>query len=242
MVQLIHAVLKNALQHAVREELIRRNVARLVKTPAPAYAIGQGLSTVQAKLVLKELREHRFHALYVLALCLGLRRGELLGLRWDAVDFERGTLNVVTNLQRVDGELQLLRPKPATSYRTLPLFPLVVEALTEHRERQAQERAAAGIEWKDHGLVFPSRIGTPYEPDNIRRSWDPVRKRLGLSHRFHDLRHTCVTLLLDLGVPPHTVMEIAGHSDHGVTMKVYAHASMDEKRRALEKLDNRLTG
>lgn len=241
MIQYIHAVLRNALQHALREELVLRNVARLVRTPAPSYTTGQGLSTAVAKLVLKELRDHRFYALYVLALAMGMRRGELLGLSWTAVDLERRTLVVAANLQRVGGELRLVQPKTASSVRTLPLPPLVVDALVEHKERQAQERAAAGMDWKENGLVFPSRIGTPYEPDNLRRSWDPVRRKFGLSHRFHDLRHTCITLLLDLGVPPHIVMEIAGHSDHGVTMQVYAHASLEEKRRALDKLSGELT-
>jgi integrase len=240
MIQFIHAVLRNALQHAVREELIMRNVAKLVQVTTPAYGRGQGLSAAMAKLVLKELRPHRLYALYVLAMTLGLRRGELLGLHWAAVDLDKGTLTVSTNLQRVGGELRIVPPKTRTSERTLPLPPLALEALREHGERQAQERAAAGERWKEHGLVFPSRIGTPYEPDNLRRSWGPVRRKFGLTHRFHDLRHTCVTLLLDLGVPPHVVMQIAGHSDVDVTMNVYAHASLEEKRRALERLSEAL--
>ncbi|MEE1667687.1 tyrosine-type recombinase/integrase [Streptomyces sp. WAC07094] len=109
--------------------------------------------------------------------------------------------------------------------------------LREHQERQAQERVAAGTEWRESGLVFTSRLGTPYEPDDLWRSWGPVRRKFGLTHRFHDLRHTCVTLLLDLGAPPHVVMQIAGHSDLEVTMGVYAHASLDEKRRALDRLN-----
>ncbi|WP_314175696.1 tyrosine-type recombinase/integrase [Streptomyces winkii] len=240
MVQSIHAVLRNALEHAVREELITRNVAKLVKSPAPSYRTGKGLSPVQAKLVLKELRDHRLYALYVLALLLGMRRGELLGLRWSAVDLEKGTLTVVTNLQRVSGELRLVLPKTRSSERTIPLPALAVVALREHQERQAQERVTAGSGWKENGLVFPSRLGTPFEPDNLRRSWDPVRKRLGLDLRFHDLRHTCITLLLDLGTPVHIVQQIAGHSDHGVTMQVYAHASLDEQRKALGRLEGTL--
>lgn len=241
MVQFIHAVLRNALQHAVREELITRNVAKLVQVTTPTYGTGQGLSAPMAKLVLKELSEHRLYALYVLAMTLGMRRGELLGLHWSAVELKGGTLTVATNLQRVGGELRIVQPKTRTSVRTLPLPALAVEALREHQERQAQERADAGMEWKEHGLVFPSRIGTPYEPDNLRRSWGPVRRKFGLTHRFHDLRHTCVTLLLDLGVPPHVVMQIAGHSDLDVTMGVYAHASLDEKRRALARLGEALS-
>ncbi|MFG3050924.1 tyrosine recombinase XerC [Kitasatospora sp. NPDC048239] len=240
MVQSIHAVLRNALENAVREELILRNVAKLVQVPTPDYGTGKGLTVPQARLLLKAASADRLHALYVLALAMGMRRGELLGLHWAAVDLERGTLIVSSNLQRVDGALQLGPTKTASSLRTLPLPPLVLEALRAHRERQAQERVAAGERWTETGLVFTSRVGTPIEPDNLRRSWYPLRDRLGLSLRFHDLRHTCVTLLLDLGVPPHIVRQIAGHSDIGVTMKVYAHASLDEQRKALGSLSDKL--
>ncbi|WP_049579657.1 site-specific integrase [Streptomyces sp. SBT349] len=240
MVQSIHAVLRNALQNAVREELITRNVAQLVQVPTPVYDTGKGLSVTQARLLLKMAEGDRLHALYVLALAMGMRRGELLGLTWNAVDLDRGSLIVERSLQRVNGSLSLVRPKTPSSVRTVPLPPLVVAALLAHRERQAQERAAEGDTWTDSGLVFTSRVGTPLEPDNLRRSWYPLRKRLGLDLRFHDLRHSCVTLLLDLGVPPHIVQQIAGHSDHSVTMKVYAHASLDEMRKALDRLGRRL--
>ncbi|MFD0277773.1 tyrosine-type recombinase/integrase [Kitasatospora sp. NPDC127111] len=100
---------------------------------------------------------------------------------------------------------------------------------------------AAGERWTESGLVFTSKVGTPIEPDNLRRSWYPIRDRLGLALRFHDLRHTCVTLLLDLGVPPHVVRQIAGHSDIGVAMKIYAHAPLDEQRKALGSLSDRLS-
>ncbi|MGW4517970.1 tyrosine-type recombinase/integrase [Streptomyces sp. NPDC004393] len=92
-----------------------------------------------------------------------------------------------------------MRVRPAKR-RTVPLPSAVVRALIDHRERQAQERAAARMECKEHGLIFTSRIGTPLEPDHLRRSWHPPRSRLGLEIRFHDLRHSAVSLLLDLGV------------------------------------------
>ncbi|ONK12485.1 tyrosine-type recombinase/integrase [Streptomyces sp. MP131-18] len=175
-----------------------RNVARLVRTPTHGYATGRGLSASVAKSVLRELRDHRFYALCVLALTMGMRRGELLGLSWAAVDPERRTLAVATSLQCA-GERWLMQAKTMAAVRTLPLPPLVVDVSMEHRERQAQERTAAGVGWKENGLVFPSRVGTPYEPDHLRRSWEPVRPRSGPTHRFHDLRHTCVTLLLAPG-------------------------------------------
>ncbi len=241
MVQSIHAVLRNALQNAVREELIVRNVAQLVQVPTPTYDTGKGLSVADARLLLRASEGDRLHALYVLALVLGMRRGELLGLRWDAIDLDRETLTIERALQRVEGELRLVKPKTEASIRTVPLPPVVVKALAQHCERQAQERATAGMEWKEHGLVFTSRIGTPLEPDNLRRSWNPLRKRLGLEIRFHDLRHSAVSLLLDLAVPPHVVRQIVGHSDIGVTMKVYAHTSLDEQRKALRKLGDTLS-
>jgi integrase len=233
-------VLRAALETATREEIVSRNVAKLVRAPAPRSRISRGLSATDARKVLKAAAQDRLFALYVVALYLGLRRGELLGLRWADVDLEIGRLEVVQTLQRVDGRLQFVRPKTRRSERTIPLPPVVISALREHRARQAKERLAAGSCWTDSGLVFTSRVGTPLEPDNLRRSWYEVRKVLDEPLRLHDLRHTCVTLLLEAGVAPHIVQEIAGHSALDVTMTIYAHASLDEKRAALRLLSNRL--
>jgi integrase len=178
----------------------------------------------------------------VLALYLGMRRGELLGLQWSDIDTERGTLTVRRTLQRTGGALRLVTPKTDTSVRTLPLLGLVEEALREHRKVQEAERAAAGDRWQETGHVFTTTIGTVIEPGNLRRTWEPLRRAAGLGDVvFHGLRHTCVTLLFDLGVPTHTVREIAGHSAIEVTMTIYAHSSMAEKREALRKLDDRLS-
>ena len=241
MVQSIHAVLRNALESAVREEIIPRNVAKLVPVAAPKYKINRGLTVQQAKVTLQAASEHRLAALYVLALYLGLRRGELFGLRWQDVDLDGAKLEVVQTLQRVSGALCAVPPKTEDSARTIPLPPPCVRALREHQQRQTAECEHAWPDSEDHGLVFPSRRGTPMEPDNLRRSWTQIRRAAGLDAvRFHDLRHTCVTLLLDLGVPPHVVREIAGHSDIDVTMTIYAHVSLEEKRRALRKLGEAL--
>ena len=240
MVQSIHAVLRNALQCAVREEVLPRNVAKLVKVSVPKYKVNRGLTVAEARRVLKVAADERLYALYALALCLGLRRGELLGLRWSDVDFDTETLEVVVSLQRVAGVLRLVPPKTDDSARTVPLPGLCVKALRDHAERQADERGDAA-DWEDHGLVFPSRLGTPMEPDNLRRSWGRICKAAGITNvRFHDIRHTCVSLLLDLKVPPHIVREIVGHSDIEVTMTIYAHASVEEKRAALRKLGDAL--
>jgi integrase len=174
-------------------------------------------------------------------LYLGLRRGELLGLRWEDIDLERGVLEVRRSLQRVGGRRQPVTPKTRTSRRTIPLLGICIDALRQQAERQDRDRELAGSEWADSGYVFTTTTGTPVEPDNLRRSWYPIREAAGLGPiRFHDLRHSCVTLLLDLGTAPHIVRDIVGHSDIDVTMTIYAHASLDEKRAALRRLDERL--
>jgi integrase len=245
------------------EEVIPRNVAKLVKVPTPKYKVNRGLAVEQARAVLRAAEGERLYALYVLALCLGLRRGELLGLRWEDVDFvsctacdgegdedcetckgtgvERATLEVVQTVQRIRGELRFVPPKTEDSTRTVPLPLICIVALCEHMIRQADEQATAGEDWRDHGLIFPSVLGTPMEPDNLRRSWGRIRTKAGLIEvRFHDTRHTCVSLLLDLGVPPHIVRDIVGHSDIEVTMTIYAHTALTEKQQAINKLGDAL--
>lgn len=241
LVQQIHSVLRNALQAAVREELIGRNVAKLVQVAGPEYETDRGLSLDQAKQVLAAAAEDRLYALFVLALYLGLRRGELLGLRWTDIDFDDESLEIERALQRVAGQLQEVTPKSRSSRRTVPLIGVCLDALRQHQKRQRVECWENGRQWDPAGYVFTSRAGTPIKPDNLRRSWYPIRKAAGVEHVvFHGMRHTCVTLLLNLGVPPHIVREIVGHSDIDVTMTIYAHASLTEKRAALKKLGEHL--
>jgi integrase len=174
---------------AVREEVIPRNLAKLVKVAAPRYSVNRSLTAAQARAVLASAGGQRLGALHVLALFLGLRRGELLGLRWDDIDLDGATLEVVQTLQRVGGALQLVPPKTPDSRRTVPLPAVCIDGLREHKRRQFHEPVDAWPDWEDHGLVFPSRRGTPMEPDNLRRSWSVIRAEAGLpAVRFHDLR------------------------------------------------------
>jgi integrase len=240
-IQQAHAVLRNALQSAMRDELVVRNVAKLVQVKTPRYEVGRGLSVEQSRTLLRHSKSDRLHALYVLAVYLGLRRGELLGMRWSNVDLDQEFVQVTHTLQRVDGELRFQPPKTRTSRRTVPLPAPCIEALRAHKVSQDKERLLAGPKWCDEGMVFSTTIGTPIEPDNLSRSWYVVRKVLGEPPpRFHDMRHTCVSLLLAEGAPPHVVQQIVGHSAIDVTMTIYAHASLDEKRTALQRLGERL--
>ncbi|GAY09168.1 site-specific integrase [Pseudonocardia sp. N23] len=242
MVQFAHAVLRNALSNAVREELITRNAAKLVKMSNPEYDVGTGLDPIAARALLASITEDRLYALYVCAIVLGMRRGELLGLMWDAVDLDGNRLVVRQSLSWVNGRAVLQPPKTRTSRRVIPLPDVVATALREHRKRQDDERADTGDSWEDSGFVFTTRRGAPMSPYTLSKYWRDLREKAGLGTlRFHDLRHTAVSLLLALGVPPHVVREIAGHSDIKVTMLVYAHGSLAEKKAALDKLGKALS-
>ncbi|WP_405142448.1 site-specific integrase [Sphaerisporangium sp. NBC_01403] len=167
MVQSVHAVLRKALECAVREEIIARNAPKLVKVPVPKYKVNRGLTVSQARAVLKAARSHRLYALCVLAVCLGLRRGELLGLRWEDVDLDGEKLEVVQTLQRVASRLQFVRPKTADSARTVPLPSICVEALREHRKRQFAERSDRWQEW-DLQLPLTSPSPQLHTPSHTR--------------------------------------------------------------------------
>ncbi|MEV4534661.1 tyrosine-type recombinase/integrase [Asanoa sp. NPDC049518] len=241
-VQFVHAVLRNALQHAMREELVSRNVAKLVRVPSPRYRVGKGLTVDQARAVLAAAEGHRLYALYVVAATMGLRRGELLGLRWSDLDLDEGTMTIAQTVQRVGGVLLLQGTKTEDSESVLPLPEWTWIVLLDHQEAQQRERERLREIWQDHGLVFPSELGTPMEPRNLNRHFAQLREKAGCQGtRLHDLRHTVVSLLMELGVPPHTVQAIARHADVKITLKIYSHANLDSMRQALGKLDGRLS-
>ncbi|MFV2083045.1 tyrosine-type recombinase/integrase [Micromonospora sp. LOL_021] len=241
-IQFVHAVLRNALQHAMREELVSRNVAKLVRVPSPRYKVGKGLSVEQARTLIAAAEGHRLYALYVVAATMGLRRGELLGLRWSDLDLDNGTVSIAQTVQRAGGKLHLQDTKTEDSESVLPLPDWTWMVLLDHQQDQQRERDRLAEVWEDHDLVFPSERGTPMEPRNLNRHFAALRDKAGLSDvRLHDFRHTVVSLLMELGVPPHVVQAIARHADVKITLKIYAHANLDVMRQALGKLDGRLS-
>lgn len=223
-VQYLHAVLRRALNQALKWELLPRNVATLVEPPRVRRPEVQPLTTDQVQIFLEAIRGDRLEALYTLVLAVGLRQGEALGLHWTDLELDSGTLSVRTALQRIGGKLCLVEPKTARSRRTITLPPVVVSALRLHRARQLQERLLAGANWQDTGLVFTTTIGTPMDARNLTKRFQKALKEAGLpKKRFHDLRHTCASLLLVQGVHPRVVMEILGHSQMSLTMDTYSH-------------------
>jgi integrase len=183
------------------------------------------LSPIQARTLLDRARGDRLEALYFLAVSTGMRQGELLGLGWEDVDLEERTVRVRKTLTLAKGGPRLTEPKTRGSRRQIRFTSGAVEALERHRERQEAEGAAAGGKWNDWGLVFCTRRGTPIRRDNLHdKHWKPLLKKCGLPDvRFHDLRHTCATLLLTKGVHPKIVSEMLGHSSIAITLDTYSH-------------------
>jgi len=196
-VQYAHTLLKRALKQAVLDDLIPRNVADAVRPPQLKQDEIQPLSAEQVRALL-EAADERSQALYAVAVRTGVRPGEILALRWSDVDLEAGTVQI----NRALSEGEFTPPKTARSRRRINLSPATAAALKSHRKRQLEERMAKAGLWEDHGLVFPSSVGTPKSQRNLNREFKAATKRAGLPEHFklYDLRHTCATLLLSRNI------------------------------------------
>ncbi|MFF3977061.1 tyrosine-type recombinase/integrase [Streptomyces sp. NPDC001828] len=236
-----HRVLRTALTAACREELVTRNVATLVEPPTVNARDLSPWSLNETLDFLAAARKDPLYAAFVLAIALGLRRGEIVGLRWEHVDLDKREIRVRTQRQRVAGEAYDDDPKGRRRKQTLPLPDICVAPLRWQRMRQAAARDRLGDIWETTGYVFTTRTGQPIEPRNLYRSFTRVAKNAGLRViRLHDARHGTATLLTAAGVPPRVVMEILGHSQIAVTMNVYAHVVQDTQREAVGHLDRLL--
>ncbi|MEH0544141.1 tyrosine-type recombinase/integrase [Streptomyces sp. B21-105] len=238
----VHSVLKSALEHAVREDDLPRNIARNVKTPSPRPRRFQPFTASEARQFLQAASGDRLHALYELALRTGLRKGELLGLHWEDLDLDAGTANIHRSLQRTrTGGLTTLHTKTRASERRIALPTECVHSLKNHRERQQEERRAVGARWSDSGLVFTTPTGGPLDPANLTRRFGRLLRRAGLRRiRFHDLRHSTATLLLEQGIDLVVIKELLGHAHIGVTAGVYAHVRLRLQRQAIDTLGDAL--
>ena len=237
-VQHIHATLRTALDQALRWNLVARNVATLVDAPRVSRAEVQPYTPVEAKALLDALRDDRLSALYSAAMAVGLRLGEALGLHWEDIDFGTGGLTVRNAPQRIGGKLKLVEVKAQKSRRTITLPQVAIDALVKHRARQQEERQTAGTRWRDTGFVFTTTIGTPLEGTTVTHRFQAALKDAGLRRiRFHDLRHTCATLLLAQGVHLRLIMEILGHSQIAITMNLYAHVIPAMQKEVAARMD-----
>ncbi|MFE1909439.1 tyrosine-type recombinase/integrase [Streptomyces gardneri] len=235
-----HRVLRTALSAACREELIARNVAKLVQPPRAASRDLSPWSLDETLAFLTASRQDPLYAAFVLAIAMGLRRGEIVGLRWNDIDLENRVLLVRQQVQRRRGVLYNDETKGRRS-RAIPLPAMCLAPLRWHRMRQKTTYEAAGTDWSSTGYVFATRTGRPVEPRNVHRSFVRVSETAGLRLiRLHDARHGCATLLTAAGVAPRVVMEILGHSQISLTMDVYTHVVQDTQREAISHMDRLL--
>jgi integrase len=231
--------LRAALACAIEDELISRNVAAVVRLPAPRKRKRLWWSVDDARKFLETARQisEALYAAYVLILVLGLRKGEVLGLTWDLVNLDAGELYVVEQVQRVGGQLVRRQVKTESSEAPLPLPDLCITALKLRKEQQDADRARAGRAWIDTGLIFTTRHGTPIEPRNFNRSFDRcIAKAQVPKITVHGTRKTCGSLLAVLDVHPRVAMQILRHSKIAVTMEIYTEVPSQATRDALRKL------
>ena len=240
-VRYIRGTLRTALQQAVRWGQLSRNVAALVDGPRSRHYEIKPLDATEARRLFETLGTDRLRALYTVALTMGLRQGEALGLPWQDIDFATGSLRVEKQLQRFNGRFELVDVKTARSRRTLAMPASVAAELELHRRRQADELLSRGPETNPMKLVFARPDGGPSDGTVVTHQFHRLLDQAGLpQRRFHDLRHSCATLLLAQGVSPRVVMEILGHSQIALTMNTYTHVLPELKRDAANKMDRLL--
>ncbi|GGN34641.1 tyrosine-type recombinase/integrase [Deinococcus daejeonensis] len=234
-------VLKMALQQAVRWQMLPRNVADSVKPPKIERQEMKVWTRQQVAAFLKVTEEHPLHAAFYLALMTGMRRGELVGLKWDDLDLDRARLTVKNNLVEVIDEpiegkkrlgkatqssvrLEVSTPKSKASRRTIVLSKGTVEKLREQRARQEAWRRDAAEAWTEQGFVFTTVTGGLVWPSALAKAYvSLVAEAKVPSIRFHDMRHTAASLMISMGIPPKTVSERLGHSDVAFTLRTYTH-------------------
>ena len=231
--------LRAALACAVDEEIISRNIAAVVKLPTPRKSKRLWWSVDEARRFLEYARGsgETLYAAFVLVLVMGLRKGEVLGLAWDLIDFDAADLYVGEQVQRVGHQLHRRQVKTETSEAPLPLIDLCIAALKLRNEQQDADRARAGDSWVETGLVFTTRHGTPIEPRNFNRSFKRcIAKAKVPEITVHGTRKTCGSLLAALDVHPRVAMQILRHSKIAVTMEIYTEVPSAATRDALRKL------
>lgn len=237
----MHRILSRALKIAVQRGRVARNVATLVDAPSVTRDEVKPLTRDEARQILAAAAQRRDGPRWAVALALGLRQGEALGLRWADVDLDEGTITIRWALQRQPGGgLVFVPPKSAKSRRTILLPAELATMLRKHRAAQKAERLAAR-RWEDQDLVFCQPNGLPYDPRSDLRAWKQLLRDAGVREtRLHDARHTAATLMLQMHIKPRVVMEILGHSQIGLTLGTYSHVVRELAEDAAKRIDEAL--
>jgi integrase len=235
----IHSLLHRAFDDAVKWGLISRNLCDVVDAPRRARPEMKVWSTAEVRRVLTAAEGDDLEAFWHLALTTGMRRGELLGLKWSDLDLEHGSLAVRRTLSRGGtSRLEEFEPKTQAGRRRIALSPSVVEQLRSHRVWQLEHRLRLGEAYSGHDYVFPNPLGKPLHPNTLYRAFNSLINRAGVPKiRFHDLRHTAATVLLAAGIHPKIMQERLGHTDIAMTLNLYSHVMPDMQRQAADAIE-----
>jgi len=234
-----HRILSKALGYAVKMGVVVRNVADVVQPPRVQRVTMSTLSSEEATRFLDAARETDYYVYLATLLYTGLRRGELLALRWRNLDLDSGTLTVVETAYKLgNGEYRIKEPKTPQSRRNVTLPISLVELFKVYRADQELLRIQLGISLNADDFVFIRPDGSPINPNAITLAFRRIIKRAGLRRiRLHDLRHTHATLMLKAGVHPKVVSERLGHANIGITLDIYSHVLPGLQEAAAEKFD-----
>lgn len=238
-----HAILRSALNDALRDEVpgLRRNVAELVRPPAKAPSKARPLELESLPAILLAMEAHRWRALWLTYLALGLRKGEALGLTWPDLDLEVGLATINRSLRRRDGKLVDGPVKTEASGATVPIPAPLVAVLAQHRAEQLKLRLASPV-WSEPDRVFTTGHGTPLEPRNINHEWAKVCASAGIAPiRPHDLRHSMATFALRQGVDMKTIQSMLRHSRLATTADLYTHVLREVQRSGSDRIGDLLT-
>ena len=244
-----HAIIHSALKYAVKTDMLVQNVADKVDRPKKNSFQPVFLSAEEMQKMFEALRGTKLELPVLVAAFYGFRRGEVLGLKWDAIDFERGTISVIRTVTTitVEGkqmEIEQQSAKTKSSLRSLPLVSNIREKLLALREQQKENRRVCGncYSKKYDGYVFVDAMGNIFNPRSVTANFSKLLEQNGLRHiRFHDLRHSCASLLLANDVPLKQIQEWLGHSDIGTTANIYSHLDYKSKITSANVMDNILT-
>jgi len=239
-IQVIHTVIHKSLKHAMKLGVIHRNPSEAVNIPRKKTMEMNILSEIEINQLLNYLHGTRYEALYHLAIATGLRQSELLGLKWSDLDWNKRSLIVQRQLKRKFKPTDLFDSfKTHHSRRTITIGIRSLEILQRHLIIQNKEKAKVVKRWKDNDLMFPSSVGTPISQRNLFRHFKNILRKLGLPIiRFHDLRHTAASLMLNYGIPPIIVSRRLGHSKVSITLDIYGHLIPEMQDEAAKLIDD----
>lgn len=240
----LHCIFHKALDQAMKWGLVFRNVTEAATPPSrpkPEYIVW---NPEQVRAFLAQASKDEYAMIWRLAVYTGMRRGELLALKWEDVDFERKVLSVKRTYSRgTDNKYEMGSTKTASSRRQITLPSSVVEGLRAHYIRQMEARLELGVDYLDHGLVFANDIGQPIAPTSLARHFQRIIDTACLPQiRIHDLRHGHATVLMEDGVHPKVVSERLGHSNTRITLDLYSHVTPTMQRQVSDRLERLIEG